>query len=464
MVLIKGERFVYHDGREVLFNGINMVCKDPGQGYLFPDPEPVFRRFREQGFNLIRLGIFWDGVEPQPGVYDKAYLARVRDVVELAWSYGLHTMLDMHQDLFSIKWEDGAPLWATLDEGKPHPENFTMWYHAYLQSDAINCAADNFWKNAPAADGRGLLDHYEAMWEMLAEYFDPCEGLIGFEPMNEPFMGSLARAAFGEATVQTAARFADYDPANPLAMSAEQAAFYMGIVSEKLVEFDRNTLMPFYRRMQKAVERTSKKPLITGGNIYSSSTIPTGIGRLDDRGNQIFAPHGYDAVVDSDRYESFNKANVEALFADKRRSQKELGLPMIVGEWGAFPSKSFTNDLIRHMNGILEQYLWSSTYWQWMPGMENDENYSALSRAYPMITAGELHAYHYDAAEKKMTLTYTAEENGVTDIYCPFLPERMEGSMPIRHTIEKLSAESCIVRIWAEAAGELSVTIARSLQ
>ena len=271
-IKISGDRFVNENGDQILFNGVNSVCKDPGQGYLFPEPEQVFRRFREQGFNLIRLGIFWDGVEPQPGVYDQDYLQRVRDVIALAQENGLYVMLDMHQDLFSRKWEDGAPLWATLDEGLPHPENCTMWYDAYLQSEAVIRAADNFWRNAPATDGVGLLDHYEAMWEMLAGYFDPCENVIGFEPMNEPFMGSLARAAFGEAAMRTAAQFPDYDPTNPLAMSAEQGAFYMCVVSEKLMGFDKETLMPFYRRIQKAVERVSEKPLITGGNIYSSSS------------------------------------------------------------------------------------------------------------------------------------------------------------------------------------------------
>ena len=205
--------------------------------------------------------------------------------------------------------------------------------------------------------------------------------------------------------------------------------------------------------------RVSEKPLITGGNIYSSSTIPTGIERLDERGNQIYAPHGYDAVVDSDRYESFNKQNVEALFAEKRRSQTELGLPTIIGEWGAFPSKPFTNDLIRHMNGILEQYLWSSTYWQWMPGIENDPNYSDLSRAYPMVTAGELRAYHYDAEEKALSLCYEAQAQGVTEIYCPFIPGSIEASAPVTSEIEKLSDAACTVRITAEEAGEIKVRI-----
>ena len=334
-----------------------------------------------------------------------------------------------------------------------------MWYDAYLQSEAIIRAADNFWKNTPAADSVGLLDHYEAMWEMLAGYFDSCENVIGYEPMNEPFMGGLARAAFGEAAMRTAAQFSDYDPTNPLAMSAEQGAFYMGVVSEKLLGFDKEKLMPFYHRIQKAVERVSEKPLITGGNIYSSSAIPTGIERLDERGNQIYAPHGYDAVVDSDHYESFNKQNVEALFADKRRSQTDLGLPTIIGEWGAFPSKPFTNDLIRHMNGILERYLWSSTYWQWVPGIENDPNYSDLSRAYPRVTAGELRSYHYDAEDKTLFLCYKARENGVSTIYCPFIPDSIEASAPVVTEIEKLSDAACIVRVTAEQSGECKVTI-----
>lgn len=452
-IRIENDRFIDENGNQILFNGVNLVCKDKEAGYLFPDTELVFRRFREQGFNLIRLGIFWDGVEPQPGIYDKEYLRKVRETVDLAWKYGLFTLLDMHQDLFSCKWGDGAPAWAALDEGAPHPENCTMWYEAYLQSDAVINAADNFWRNAPASDGIGLIDHYEAMWAMLAETFGSCESIIGFEPMNEPFMGSIARSAFGEAAQKTAAQFADYEPLNPLAMTPEQSAFYMRTVSERLTVFDRDQLMPFYRRIQKAVEHSTDIPLVTGGNIYSSSTVPTGITRLDERGNQIYAPHGYDAVVDSDRYESFSKENVEYLFADKHRSQTELNLPVIVGEWGAFPSRDFTNELIRHMNGILEKYLWSSVYWQWMPGLEKDPNYADLQRAYPMSTSGELHSYHFDPEKKEIRIAYTPRKDGVTVVYCPFLPA--EG----KYTAEKISDDACLVKITADAEEKISVLI-----
>ncbi len=241
----------------------------------------------------------------------------------------------------------------------------------------------------------------------------------------------------------------------------------MGYVTERMQEFDRTTLMDFYRRIWKAVSRYSRKPLVTGGNIYSSSTIRTGIGRLQNpsatgKGIQIYAPHGYDSVVDSDRYENFSKENIERLFADKRSSQEELELPLIVGEWGAFPSKDFTNDLIRHMNRILEKYLWSSAYWDYHPGMEDDENYSSLCRAYPMETAGELCSYHYD--EEKKILEMTLKTAGRSKVYCPFDPVCVtglgeDGEYPVDYSVEKVGKTSNYVFFSLKQTNEIIINI-----
>lgn len=478
-IFINGMKFQTAEGKQVLFNGINVVCKDKGQGYIFLDLEKSFQAFQRMGFNLIRFGIFWDGVEPQPGEYDMEYLDKVKEAVLLAEKYGLYVMVDMHQDLFARKFIDGAPDWATLDEGAYHPEGCTMWYEAYLQSDAIIKAADNFWANKEAEDGVGLLDHYEKMWEQIAMHLDSCSNIIGWEPMNEPFMGSLARNAFGNATARIKEQFPQFDLNNPADITLEQQALFMGYVTERLQEFDRTTLMEFYFRMERAVRKYSDKPLITGGNIYSSSNVRTGIGRLDadkDRvgitdigaenekqGRQIYAPHGYDSVVDSDRYENFSRENVERLFEDKRSSQKELGLPLIVGEWGAFPSKPFTNDLIRHMNGILEKYLWSSAYWAYVPGLEEDGNYSALCRAYPMETAGELESYHCDAEKKCFEMTFRAAD-GESKVYCPFQPKSVtgnsqDGKCRVDYRTETIDGNACYVFLRANQAGVMTAGI-----
>lgn len=448
-IFINGMDFQNSDGKQVLFNGINVVCKDAGMGYFFPNLEKSFQAFQKKGFNLIRFGIFWDGVEPQPGQYDMEYLNQVKEAVLLAEKYGMYVMVDMHQDLFARKYADGAPDWATLDEGAYHPEGCNMWYDAYLQSEAIIRAADNFWANKAAADGIGLLDHYENMWEQIVKHLDGCGNIIGWETMNEPFMGSLAHNAFANATSKIKEQNPRFDLGSLSDISLEQQVLFMEYVAEQLQEFDRTTLMDFYRRMYRAVKKHSEKPLITGGNIYSSSNVRTGIGRLEETGNQIYAPHGYDSVVDSDRYENFSRENVERLFADKRISQEKLGLPLIVGEWGAFPSKPFTNDLIRHMNQILEKYLWSSTYWEYHPGMETDKNYDALSRAYPMETAGKLLSYRYEEEQKSFEMCFEAEE-GESRIYCPFLPKLVAGkcvgdNCTIDYKVENVGEGACYV-------------------
>lgn len=457
-ILLNGTRFINESGREVILHGMNVLCRDAALGHFYPDFENAFPFFQRMGFNLLRFGIFWHGVEPRPGVYDETYLGRVKEIVNLAESCGIYLILDMHQDLFAQKYIDGAPDWACLDDGLPHPESCTIWYNAYLESDAIIRAADNFWANKPAEDGAGLLDHYSSMWEKIAETFADCSNVIGFEPMNEPFMGSIAREAFGYATRKMMETNPAFDLTKPEAVTEEEQAAFMGIVSRRFLEFDRTTLMDYYRRMQRAIRKYSDKPIVTGGNIYCSTNIPTGIERLEE-GNQIYAPHGYDSVVDSARYESFSKRNVELLYEEKRRGQERLGLPTIVGEWGAFPSEKFTNDLIRHMNGILEKNLWGSAYCEYHPGMESDANFSSLCRTYPAETAGKLEMYRYDEDAQRFEMIFEAEGSGETRIFCSFIPQGVECNLPHSFRIEQLSDRSCCCFLKTDIAGRACVVV-----
>lgn len=449
-LILQGTRFLNESGREVILHGVNVLCRE--RGHFYPDFEAAFPFFRRMGFNFLRLGIFWDGVEPAPGNLDGAYLDRVLSIVRTAEENGIYVLLDMHQDLFAQKFIDGAPDWACLDDGLSHPADCTLWYDAYLRSEAVIRAADNFWANAPAPDGVGLLDHYEAMWTEIAGRFDGCANVIGFEPMNEPFMGSLAREAFGAAGMQMQEKFPGFDLARPDLVPPEAAAEFMGLVAGRFLEFDRTTLMDFYRRMERAVRRRSSKPLVTGGNIYCSTDIPTGLERLETA--QIYAPHGYDSVVDSDRYENFSKENVERLYAHKREAQERLGLPTIAAEWGAFPSRAFTNTLIRHMNGIVEKNLWGSAYCEYHPGMESDGNFTALCRAYPEETAGELKSYHFDEAEARFTMDFRAEAGGESRIFLPFAPKAVHCDRTVSWRMEGSN-----LLLTAGEAGETSIVI-----
>lgn len=465
---VSGMHFVDEDGNQVLMNGLCLICRDKKQGYLEPDIEGVLAHYAKRGFNLVRLGIFWDGVEPEPGVYDDTYLDRVAQVVQAAKTYGMYVFLDMHQDLYSVKFIDGAPEWATLDEGLAHPEELSIWYEAYVKSPAVMKAADNFWANRPAADGIGLLDHYEGMWMHIARRFQGFSNLVGFEPMNEPYMGSLAPHAFGMAFERIMQTNPSFDPNDPQNVTPEERELMMSILTEQFDRFDKEVLMPFYNRILRAVRNVCDIPLVTGGNVYGT-VVKTGIGRVaDSNGNedpqQIYAPHGYDSVVDTDRYDAYSKENVEKVFAQKRVSQLVLQLPVIVGEWGNFPSGAYTNDLLAHMTGILEQNLWSSTYHQYVQGMEHDDNYRNLERGYPVRVAGRLLSYRYDYDKKKLTVRWEARKDGRTTLYVPDLSAVNERSISVSDIVDIViepieDASGGFVTIAARVDGALDAVI-----
>ena len=48
------------------------------------------------GFNFVRLGVMWEAVERQQGIYDDAYLQKVNDLINKLGARGIYTMVDAH--------------------------------------------------------------------------------------------------------------------------------------------------------------------------------------------------------------------------------------------------------------------------------------------------------------------------------------------------------------------------------
>ena len=192
---ISGTRFVDSFGRQVILSGINKVNKDPLMNYTDNDSVEAYEQFSKWGFNCIRLGMAWDGVEPEPGKYDEQYLDKVEERVNWAARNGIYVLLDMHQDLYGVSFGegtrmgDGAPEWATITENQPHLTG-EIWSDSYLISPAVQKAFDNFWANTPASDGVGIQDHYAKMWQHVARRFASNPSVIVYDIMNEPFNGT----------------------------------------------------------------------------------------------------------------------------------------------------------------------------------------------------------------------------------------------------------------------------------
>lgn len=181
-----GRWFTDQDGRVVVLQGTNMIHKLPPyfpQALGFGEKDLAF--LAENGFNSIRLGFSWAGVEPSPGEYDDAYISQIVDLAAAATRHGLLPVVNFHQDGYAEKYGgNGAPDWACIDygvPGSPLPSAASV-----LPGSSI--AFENFWANTAAEDGIGLQDHYAAAWKHVAQHFKNDPHTV-FEIYNEPSPG-----------------------------------------------------------------------------------------------------------------------------------------------------------------------------------------------------------------------------------------------------------------------------------
>ncbi|MEK0371380.1 cellulase family glycosylhydrolase [Corynebacterium mastitidis] len=202
-----GRWYTDGDGRAFLTAGVNVVYKhDPYTAEAAGFDAEDAQWLQDNGFDSVRLGVMWKAVEPQPGVYDDAYLESIARTVDELSARGIAVLIDAHQDMYNERFEgEFAPDWAVIDDGLP-----SLLKVGFPTNQAVNIgllrAYDNFLSNAPGPGGVGLQDRYAAMWGHVAGYFQGRPGIMGYDVMNEPWPGSayplcyLTLGDCGEAT------------------------------------------------------------------------------------------------------------------------------------------------------------------------------------------------------------------------------------------------------------------------
>ena len=177
-------------GRAVIVHGINLVYKRPPYYPAttgFGDDDAAF--LSRIGFNAARVGVIWKALEPTPGVFDEAYLARIAGTVRTLARHGIVSLLDFHQDLLNERFQgEGFPDWAIQDGGLPNPR--LGFPDNYEGNPALQHAFDEFWANAPGPGGVGLQDRYAVAWRHVAARFAGDQSVLGYELLNEPFPGT----------------------------------------------------------------------------------------------------------------------------------------------------------------------------------------------------------------------------------------------------------------------------------
>ena len=408
-VTASGTRFLDANGKPLLLHGIAIANKSPQEGYTGGIERADFAAIRSWGMNCVRLAIFWDGIEPQPGKIDTAYLDRVAQMVGWAKAEHIYVMLDMHQDLYSVKYSDGAPAWATLSDGKEHVKG-SVWSDSYYASPAVQTALDHFWANSPAPDGKPLQEHYAQAWVAVAERFKDEPAVVGYDLMNEPFPGAQA-PLFMHAGAQRAAEAiaAKKQPDPPtadqiLAMEAtpegrRQVTLWLGDMNifhalieggtPVMQEFDRQSLMPMYVRVRQAIRRVDRnhilflEPAMAANAGFPSAIVPL----TDEQGRrdpqQAYAPHGYDVVVDTGSQDLNNRDRIGLIFRRHGEWSRRHSMPMLVGEWGAFEPEDQSVGIARFTVEQFDALGCGDTFWAYRRGMGRSPLLPALTRHAP---------------------------------------------------------------------------------
>ncbi|MCL2106841.1 MAG: cellulase family glycosylhydrolase [Oscillospiraceae bacterium] len=439
-IATEGQHFVDEHGRLRIFNGLNYVIDKQGPADQLDDK--WFEHYAAKGFNVLRLGLYWVEIEPEPDAWNEAYLASIDPIFDAAANNGVYIMLELHQDLYGKAaggFGKGAPDWACLNDGAKQREQAKfVWAEGYFWGKGVHKSFDNFWTNAKV-DNKGLQDHYAELWAMMAARWGDSPAMLGYDFMNEPLAGS----EFGKVFRSMAARIPVVGLRHPIKMIKMGLRAIRGETlhilddldgdimrkitragDKRMRKFDEEKYTPFLAKMSNTLRETTFDGIVFMEHGYPNLGHPFHASVPKNETNMAYSPHGYDFVVDTPPYANPSDGRVLSIFEEARRAQQRLNVPVLVGEWGgAWGDKR----LMKHLETLLERfdsYGWSHTFypfpqggWGWF----EVEGLDFLARPYPMAINGRDASYQYDKAAGVFTLEFTQTENNgqPTIIYLP---------------------------------------------
>ena len=479
-----GLRFVDEQGRTRIFNGVSLPQTGVNRSDLgWTLDDAWFEKFTVLGFNLIRFCMVWENLEPQPGQYNEAYLRCLDAAFDTAARHGVYIFLDMHQDLYGPiepPGGDGAPKWAHVTDGAKGRKTRVVWSENYILNKAVAKAFDNFWANTPVY-GRGLQEHFAALWAMLARRYGAHPALFGFDFLNEPFpgtdgmragrklFGSVAKNLFFNKKIKTLRLFGDLlnKERRPHALDQLTGDLVPDFAKPALPvirRFDLERSGPFLDKMAAITrEATPNGFLMLEQSIFCNMGVPLSAPPISvgDRREtrQCYAPHAYDFFVDTPAYKYASNSRVGGLFDVIAENQLRLQMPVVVGEWGAGDKHdpSWFHHA-RFLLGYFDRHQWSQVYWCCHDDdLDSPLVTQVLCRSCPQAVAGTVARYSCTEEAFELEFTQTPQDADETLLYIhrPFTAIECEGEW---EALRQYDTGACVLRLRTRP-GQHRVTI-----
>jgi endoglycosylceramidase len=387
-----GRWLVDSTGRVVIPHGVNLVIKEAPFSPLAAGFDAKDASFvANNGFRLVRLGVLFGALMPEPGKIDFTYLDQIARTVNLLAHDHVYVLLDMHQDEYGpAVGVDGFPKWATLTANAPNPK--LSFPAGYFHSPAVQAAWANFWADAPGPGGIGLQERYDAALSALATKFKTDDWVLGYDVMNEPWPGPQY------ATCET-------DVGCPA--------------------LEQQLLAPFYTKAARSIRKFDPRHLIFVEPFltfdYDGNTSLAGFGSPDN--GLSFHPYiaGQIGAGIMSRAVALSSRNGDALLVT------EFGATTDTSSLTEFAG-GFDAQMMPWIYWSLNQYLVADLHKA--PGGSNVPSPAALGalvRPYPLAIAGVPTSFAFDAATRRFSLDYTTrrvtggtfEPGTVTDVLVP---------------------------------------------
>lgn len=417
--------FVDSDKRSRIFHGVNAVYKiapwhPSTSGFDFENSlsEIDSANLKKWGFNIVRLGVMWPGVEPTiRGSYNQTYLDQIETIVTNLGKNNIHVILDFHQDIWHRKFcGEGVPdyVFETCQKAEPvgtqqfplPAVNFTYPLDANGNPTLESCLSSMFATYYMSAEvGAGfqcLYDNVDNLWDAFAGYwvavasrFAHTDNVLGYELINEPWAGDVY--------------------ANPKNLFPEYA--------------EKKYLQPLYEHLHRAIRGVDDEKIIFFEGLtidYWQSGFTQGPGGPAYNDRQALAYHIYCPLQDpSAAKEVVCEAINDGFLAMRRKDASRMGVAMLMTEFGAAEDTTADIFALEQTAALADKFQQSWMYWQMKyfedlttctplgeslydsDGEVCQNKLAVLSRTYPQAVAGTLHNYAFNSHTAAFTMSYT---------------------------------------------------------
>lgn len=320
---VDGAQFRDAAGGAVILRGVNVGGNSKVPPFrAITDPRQL-DPLAGWGLNVVRLLFTWEAYEPEPGVYDAAYLDYYVTTARAAAARGLYVVVDFHQDAYSrftlAGCGEGFPAWTLPPTVTPAaPDNGAAcadWGIRMIGDPDLKTCWDAFY-----SDAHGVRTRYLAMIARVVTALASEPKVIGYDVINEPG---------GDELVQIGPLY-------------EDAAQTIRAIDPGAILF------------------------VSPGAITSAGTA-TSLAR-PSFGNFAYAPHFYDVTLVL--FQAWQGDDERDAFERMAGTASAWGVPLFVGEYGAPATIGDVDGYLGALAIQLARTQASGAQWVYTPGWD----------------------------------------------------------------------------------------------